>query len=115
MQKTMDETNRRREKQLAYNEKYGITPKALKKKQSNMLQAHKIHREDPRKSYAAKDSDYSIAADPVIQYMSKAQLQKAINKSKKEMEGAAKDMNFSEAARLRDEMFDLQKWLEKKQ
>ncbi|MBD98413.1 MAG: excinuclease ABC subunit B [Verrucomicrobia bacterium] len=115
MQKTMDETNRRREKQLAYNEKYGITPKALKKKQSNMLQAHKIHREDPRKAYAAKDSDYSIAADPVIQYMSKAQLQKAINKSKKEMEGAAKDMNFSEAARLRDEMFDLQKWLEKKQ
>lgn len=114
MQKTMDETNRRREKQMAYNEQYGITPKALKKKQNNVLQSHKIHREDPRKAYAAKDSDFSIAADPVVQYMDKTQLQKAINKSKKEMEKAAKDLNFSEAARLRDEMFDLQKLLDEK-
>ena len=112
MQRTMDETNRRREKQLAYNEKHGITPKALKKKQNNVLQSYK--REDPRKAYASKDSDYSVAADPVIQYMDKGQLQKAINKSKKDMEKAAKDLNFSEAARLRDEMFDLKKLIDKK-
>jgi len=114
MQRTMDETNRRREKQMAYNTKHGIEPKALNKKKSNILKQTKVA-DASMANYATNNSDaYSIAADPVVQYMSKAQLNKTIGKTRREMEKAAKDLNFTEAARLRDEMYELQKLAEKK-
>ena len=108
MQKMMDETSRRREKQLAYNEKNNITPKQINKSQSSKssLQPRGIGGEV---LYYTESEKISIAADPVVQYMSKDQLKSNIEKSRKAMDKAAKELDFVEAARLRDEMFELQK------
>lgn len=100
MQKTIDETERRREKQIAYNLKHGLSPTALKKRKSHMMKQGAYAR-----SYDEHES--SIAADPVIQYMKPKQLDKAILKTQKAMEKAAKELDFIEAARLRDELFEL--------
>jgi excinuclease ABC subunit B len=109
MQQTIDETNRRRIKQMEYNEEHGIVPKGVKKNNKTMFEQN--HLIDSRaKAYVEPEpGESSIAADPVIQYMGKDQLNKVIERTKKMMEKAAKDMNFMEAARLRDEMFALQK------
>jgi excinuclease ABC subunit B len=115
MQKTIDETNRRREKQVAYNIKYNITPKTIYKSiQQVMAQTSvlDIKGYDPDSPFAI-DEIVTKAAENEAEYTTIPQLEKAIVKTKKEMEKAAKDMDFMEAARLRDEMFALQKKLEK--
>lgn len=114
MQRTIDETNRRREKQIAYNVDHGMTPQPLKKSvEAIMMQTSVAGSKAEAKPYIEKE-DISLAADPVVQYMSKEQLEKAIEKTKKSMEKAAKELDFIEAARLRDEMYDLKKQLEGK-
>jgi len=114
MQRTIDETNRRREKQIHYNAKHGITPKQIIKSVENVLQQTVVvDRQCKGKSYLEYETNISsiVAADPVVFYMSKEQIQRAIQKVKKEMETAVKDFDFIEAARLRDEMFALQEKL----
>jgi excinuclease ABC subunit B len=103
MQRTIDETNRRRSKQLAYNEEHNITPKSISRAMHGVL--GKQNQKD--KYYAGPESimgDKNFAADPVITYMSEKELQKAIQKARKAMEAAVKELDFIEAARLRDEI-----------
>ncbi|MFM2386357.1 MAG: excinuclease subunit UvrB [Bacteroidota bacterium] len=115
MQKTIDETTRRREKQMAHNIEHGITPRTIIKsieeinKQTGVLEIR-----DTQKTAAPLAFEYSdklMAAEPDIDYTSKAQLTKKIESTKKQMQQAAKDMDFIEAARLRDLMFGLEKQL----
>ncbi|HPR29984.1 MAG TPA: helicase-related protein, partial [Chitinophagales bacterium] len=115
MQRTIDETERRRAKQLSYNAEHGIVPRTVVKsteeifKQTSVLE---IRGNAPRPY--VEDEVVIAAADPVVEYMDKQQLEKAIAASRKKMLAAAKDMDFLEAARLRDEMFGLQKLLDEK-
>jgi excinuclease ABC subunit B len=108
MAKTIAETNRRREKQLAYNEKHDITPTAIIKGMRSALS-----KADPH-AYIEPDIKTSVAADPVVQYMSAGALERAIQKTKKAMFAAAKEMDFLEAARLRDEMLKMEEKLRTK-
>ncbi|MDT8393968.1 MAG: excinuclease ABC subunit UvrB [Bacteroidales bacterium] len=113
MQKTIDETNRRRSKQLKYNEKHNITPRSIKRSiQAIMGQTSvaDVNRHE-RDAYIEKDKA-EIAADPVIKYMQPHQLEKAISKARKEIEKVVKELNFVEAARLRDEMLEMERMLE---
>ncbi|MBN2610981.1 MAG: excinuclease ABC subunit UvrB [Bacteroidales bacterium] len=112
MQKTIDETNRRRERQLAYNEKYNITPKQIVKAASNIMKEVRLKTRVPHAYSEPEKAD--IAADPVVQYMNRDALEKAIENTKKAMEKAASELNFIEAARLRDEMYAYQKLLKEK-
>jgi excinuclease ABC subunit B len=117
MQKTMDETTRRREKQIAYNIEHGITPTTIKKDTQQIMAQGSVldvRGYDPANPYSIKpDEDIvSIAAEEEAEYKTIPQMEKAIAKIKKQMEKAAKDLDFMEAARLRDEMFRMQKELE---
>ncbi len=112
MQETIDETNRRREKQLAYNEKNGITPTTIGKRKSSIMTEY-VKQTKGKKYYSGPEST-SIAADPVIQYMDKNGLEKAIQKTKTKMENAAGKLDFMQAAKLRDELYELQSLLEAK-
>ena len=116
MQRTIDETNRRREKQVAYNEKHGITPTALKKSRDAIMNQTSVvgKKMKEQKAYAEPEG-VNIAADPVVQYMSAEQLEKSLEKTKKAMEKAAKDLDFFEAAKLRDEMYAFEKLLKEKE
>ncbi len=109
MRITIEETNRRREKQLRYNEKHGITPtqivKAHKSIMGSMQTAAKVYVEPDKVDYAA---------DPVVKYMTRDELIQAIEHARQAMEAEAKQLNFIEAARYRDEMYALQKMLESK-
>ena len=107
MQLTIDETNRRREKQLKYNEVNGITPQQIVKAHRSIL-GRDIGRKSSPKPYYIEPQKADIAADPVVQHMSPIALQKAMDKAKKAMEAAAKQLDFIEAARYRDEMIALQ-------
>jgi excinuclease ABC subunit B len=117
MQKTIDETNRRREKQIAFNTKHGITPKTIiKSKEQIFAQGSVLDVKgyDPSNPYSigADEDLITVAAEDQEVYKTIPQMEKAISKVKKEMEKAARDLDFMEAARLRDEMFRLQKDLE---
>jgi excinuclease ABC subunit B len=117
MQKTIDETTRRREKQIEWNIKYGITPTTIKKSTQDVFAQTSvldIKGYDVKNPYAiAPDEDLvTVAAEEQTDYKTIPQMEKAIAKTKKEMEKAARDMDFIEAAKLRDEMFSLQKKLE---
>lgn len=108
MQLTIDETNRRREKQLAYNEAHGITPQAINKARRDILTRSDKEQATPVPYAREYTSAINIAADPVVAYMSVPQLQKAIERTRKDMLEAARQMDFIEAARLRDEMLKLE-------
>lgn len=117
MQKTIDETNRRREKQVAYNTAHGIVPKTvIKTKEQIFAQGSVLDVKgyDPGNPYAvgADEELVTVAAEEQVEYKTVPQMEKAINKVKKDMERAAKDLDFMEAARLRDEMFKMKKELE---
>ncbi len=107
MRLTIDETNRRREKQLAYNDRHNITPQAINKAKRAILTRNNAEKEQI--PYAAEyGTAVNVAADPVVSYMSATQLQKTIERTRKEMLDAARQMDFIEAARLRDEMLKLE-------
>ena len=117
MQKTIDETDRRREKQVAYNIEHNITPRTIKKSKGQVFAQTSvldIKGFDPANPYAipADQDIITVAAEEQAEYKTIPQMEKAINKVKKEMEKAARDLDFMEAARLRDEMFVMQKKLE---
>jgi excinuclease ABC subunit B len=110
MQKTIDETARRRAIQMAYNEEHGLVPTALNKSKEKIMESTKVADGDPatRSLKYEYSEEISIAADPVIAYMSAEQLEKTIAFTRKEMEKAAKELDFIEAARLRDELYALE-------
>jgi excinuclease ABC subunit B len=114
MQKMMDETSRRREKQLAYNQKHGITPQQISKKETNLLgQVVSTEKEEESKYYHSQEN-LSVAADPVIQYMAKPQLEKLHKETMRKMEKAAKDLDFISAAHYRDEAEAILELIQKK-
>nr|WP_211664719.1 excinuclease ABC subunit UvrB [Lishizhenia tianjinensis] len=108
MQRTIDETARRRKLQQAYNEEHGITPTQIKKSHEEILKQTNMKEEEEAYTYK-QEGKSTIVADPVIKMMSQEQLEKTITATRKRMEKAAKDLDFIEAARLRDEMFELEK------
>jgi len=114
MAKAIDETSRRRAKQIAYNEEHGITPTTIIKSRDKILGQTKVA--DSKRNAKNYDEEYTIdeqvAADPLVQYLSKDKLEKLINQTQKLMEKAARDLNFMEAARLRDEWQGLKNRLE---
>lgn len=114
MQKTMDETQRRRHKQLEYNYKHNITPTTAGRKKKE-LSATEVTIDGKLVKAYVENEELSMAADPVVQYMSAEQLKKQIATLKSTMLRAAKEMNFMEAARLRDELFVLEKALKDKE
>jgi len=112
MKKTIDETNRRRIKQLEYNADHGITPKQIVRSKESIMNQTKVADSKYAEANAYVEPDKaSVAADPVIHYMNKDQLKKTIAATKKSMEKAARELDFIEAARLRDEMYELEKIL----
>ncbi len=114
MQRTIDETARRRKIQIDYNEEHGITPTALKKSRMTILESTKVADGDRLTAYEQIE-ETKLVADPVVAYMSKEQLEKTIKHTRKLMEAAAKELDFMEAARLRDELFVLEEKLKSQQ
>ena len=106
MRLTIDETNRRRAKQMAYNEEHGITPQAIQKARKSILGDEMVAAAEPG-AYVDRQ-EISMAADPVVKYMNKQDLEKLIKKTKSQMAEAAKNLDFIEAAQLRDELIKLQ-------
>jgi len=115
MQQAIDETDRRRKIQLDYNAANGITPQTIIRSKDSILGQTKVA--DSKKSmkrYYIEDEEKSLAADPVVAYLNKEELLKMAENTKKAMEKAAKELDFMEAARLRDEYLALQKAIEDK-
>jgi excinuclease ABC subunit B len=110
MRKTIEETARRRAIQMAYNEDHGMVPTALNKSKAKIMESTKVADGDPatRNLKYEFTEELTIAADPVISYMNLEQLEKTIAFTRKEMEKAAKELDFIEAARLRDELYALE-------
>ena len=114
MQKTIDETNRRREKQLRYNEEHGIVPRQIKKgrKMTDLINANaEAHTES--RAYVEPE-ERTVAADPIMEYMTRDQLEKSIARTRKLMQEAAKKLDFIEAAQYRDEMLRMEELLKDK-
>ncbi len=112
MRETIDETNRRRSMQIAYNEKHGITPTTVSKSREEIIEQSSILDVRGKKSRAyIETDDVSIAADPIVSYMSKDQIKKLIEETEMKMKKAAKDLDFITAAQYRDELFALKKKL----
>lgn len=105
MRATIEETTRRREKQVEYNAKHGIVPLTVAKNREEIMRATSLadSRHGEEMSYGYKE-ELAVAADPVVDYLSKPAVQKAIEKTEKDMYKAAKEMDYMEAARLRDEL-----------
>jgi excinuclease ABC subunit B len=112
MKKTIDETNRRREKQLAYNAKFGITPQSIRKGHTSVL-GHQATEKATVKAYT-EPTMIDVAADPVVKYMSRPALEKAIETTRKNMQQAARKLEFIEAAQYRDELIKLEELLKTK-
>ncbi|MCF1751319.1 excinuclease ABC subunit UvrB [Mariniradius sediminis] len=114
MQSAIDETKRRRSLQLAYNEENGIVPKTVRKSKEKILGQTKVADSKKNAKFYDEpvDAEALVAADPVVQYLSKDQLEKLVAQTQKQMEKAAKELNFMEAARLRDEWQGLKNRLE---
>jgi excinuclease ABC subunit B len=112
MQKTIDETNRRREIQIAYNQKHGITPTQLVKSMESIMGQTSVAGTQAKKGKAyAGSTGADVAADPVVQYMSKDQIEKAIKQTRKKMEEVVKELDFIQAAQYRDELYSLENLL----
>jgi excinuclease ABC subunit B len=115
MRLTIDETNRRREKQLAYNEENGITPTAIIKSVERIMGQTAVadaKKKEPQAYFEKQEIE--VAADPILQYMTDSQLLKSISDLRKEIEKTVKDLDFIQAAKLRDEMFALEDYLNKR-
>ena len=112
MQRTIEETNRRREKQLQYNEENHITPRQIVKAASSIMKEMRMKTGAVQPYIEPREVD--VAADPVVRYMSREALEKAIEKTKSSMEKAAAELNFIEAARYRDEMMAMKELLKKR-
>jgi excinuclease ABC subunit B len=110
MRITIEETDRRRDKQIAYNLKHGITPRTVGKSREEIIEQTSVADYKPGevKAYVEPDASSIVAADPLMEYMGEKDFKKAIETVRKRMEKAAKDMDFLEAAKLRDEMFAME-------
>lgn len=110
MQVAMDETNRRRAIQQEYNQKHGIEPKTILKSKERIMEQTSVadSKKSTKRKYYLENEEPNVAADPVVAYMSKDELAKLINTTRKSMEKSAKDLDFMEAARLRDELLALE-------
>ncbi len=115
MKQTIEETDRRRKKQIEYNFKHHITPTQAGKKNSLLLSGTEVSMDGRLVKAYVENDELSIAADPVTQYMNTDELKKQISKIKSAMVKAAKEMDFMEAARLRDEMYVLEKLMKNKE
>ena len=116
MKRTMDETKRRREKQMRYNEENNITPTQIKKSITNALALEKKEKDERNRAmYSMEGETTTIACDPIVEYMTVEQLKKSIERTRRLMEKAAEKMDFVEAAQYRDEMFKLQEILKEKE
>ena len=115
MQTAIDETNRRRRIQMDYNKAHGIEPKTILKTTESILEQTKVadSKKAGKKYYIEKENP-TIAADPLMQYLDKDQIKHLLDQTKRKMEQAARDLDFMEAARLRDELFELEKKYGKK-
>ena len=113
MQKTIDSTDHRREKQLKYNEENNVTPTQIVKASREII-GYQYRSNKEGKTYDPQRQIIDVAADPVVQYMSIDALEKTIENTKKQMKAASKELDFIEAARLRDEMYKLQEFLKEK-
>jgi excinuclease ABC subunit B len=112
MKQTMDETNRRREKQLAYNEEHHITPKAIVKSIERIMGQTAVADAKKKEPQAyVENPDVEVAADPVLQYMTDEQIAKSISDLRKEIEKTVKELDFIQAAKLRDEMYAMEDYL----